>query len=227
MQDDRLTLESRLSSGLADEFFSSLSAGELLFYAAEALALGLPDVAARWSPDPLVKAAAFLRMGQPQEAKEALRDVENARVAVLRARAAWQLQHPEALPLAETARRLARQEGDAEAIIASAALLGELHLTEPRVALRTLAEGLKVAEVIGAEADAYLLAVLAHAQARAGGTDKAQKTARKALARSPDRSPARAVALLALNRPADAREVAAAGKLGGLWLIPFTPALRQ
>ena len=50
---------------------------------------------------------------------------------------------------------------------------------------------------------------------------------RKALARSPDRSPARAVALLALNRPADAREVAAAGKLGGLWLIPFTPALRQ
>ena len=95
------------------------------------------------------------------------------------------------------------------------------------MALRTLAEGLKVAEVIGAEADAYLLAVLAHAQNRAGGTDKAQKTARKALARSPDRSPARAVALLALNRPADAREVAAAGKLGGLWLIPFTPALRQ
>ena len=221
MPDDQFTLETRLSSGSSDGFFSSLNAEELLLRAAEALALGYPDVAARWSPNPLVKAAALLRLGQPQDALDVLPVVQSAREAVLKARAAWQLQQEDALVQAEKARQLARKEGDAGAIIASAALLGEMHLTEPRTALRTLAEGLKVAEVIGAEADAYLLAVLAHAQARSGGTGKAQKTAAKALSRSPERSPARVVALLALKRNEEAKEVATAGKLGDLWFRPF------
>lgn len=216
-----MTLETRLSRGAVDDFFLSLKASERLVQAAEALALGYPDIAARWSADPLVRAAALLRLGQPEGALEVLTDAQGARTAVLRARASWHLQQRTALEQAEKTRQLARQEGDAGAIIASAALLGEMHLTEARTALRTLAEGLKIAEIIGEAADAYLLAVLAHAQARAGGTGKAQKTAEKALHRSPPRSPARVVALLALKRNSEAKQVATAGKLGDLWFRPF------
>ncbi|WP_233554531.1 hypothetical protein [Deinococcus cavernae] len=209
---------------MTDPFFAALNAEERLAQAAQALALGYPDVAARWSADPLVQAAAYLRLGQPLQALAVLPETQEARAAVLEARASWQLQRSDAGPLAENARRLARQAGDAGAIVAGAALLGEMHLPEPRQALRTLAEGLKVAEIISEPADVYLLAVLAHAQARSGGLAKARQTAQKAYSRSPERSPARVVALLALRCPRDADEVAAAGKLGAVWFRPFISA---
>ena len=123
-----------------------------------------------------------------------------------------------ALDLAEQARDQARREGDAPALIAAATLLGELQLAEPFAALRSLAEGLKVAEVVGEEADAHLLAVVAYAQQRVGSAAKAQRTAHKALDRSLPRSPARVWALLALGQAEEARAELGAGKLSEGWL---------
>ena len=61
-------------------------------------------------------------------------------------------------------------------------LLAEEQQAEPYGALRTLAEGLKVAEIAGQSADAHLLAVLAHTQGRLNAR-KGQATAAKALER--------------------------------------------
>nr|WP_246580439.1 hypothetical protein [Deinococcus aestuarii] len=173
-------------------------------------------------------AAAHLRRGDPQAVLHAVEDLpDTARPALLRARAAWQLRAPDAADLAERARRLARAEGDAGALTAAATLLGEVVLqADPRAALRALAEGLRVAELTGTEADAHLLAVLAHAQAAVGSREKAGRTAAKALARSVPRSPARVVALLALGRGEEARAEAEAGELGEVWgpgLLPTGP----
>lgn len=191
--------------------------------AALALALGQPRLAAYWAKDPLTRAAAYLRLGQPAQALAALDgQPETARPALLRARAAWQARQVGAPDLARHARTLARREGDASALVAVSTLLGELlRSDEPRAALRALAEGLKVAELAGEVADAHLLAVLAHVQAVLGSREKAERTAAKALARSLPRSPARVVALLALGREEEARREAAAGELGEVWLVPF------
>jgi hypothetical protein len=192
--------------------------------AAFALHLGQPSLALRWEADALIRAAAQLRLGQSAAALTALEGQPAARPAVLRARAAAQLAQPGATALAALARRLARQEGDAGALVAAAVLIGEgLLRAEPKAALHALAEGLKVAELTDAEADAHLLAVLAHAQAAPGSRDKAGRTAAKALARSLPRSPARVIALLALDREAEAHAEAQAGELGAVWWMPFRP----
>lgn len=146
----------------------------------------------------------------------------SARRAVLLARAAALAGEADALALAHAARTLSRAEGDAGALTAAAALCGELERSEPRRALRSLAEGLKVAELLGTEADPHLLAVLAHVQRAAGGEAKAHKTAHKALSRAEERSPARVLALLALDRPEEARAQAEAGELASAWWAAFT-----
>ncbi|WP_245557732.1 hypothetical protein [Deinococcus apachensis] len=186
--------------------------------AALALHLGQPSLAVRWSEDPLLLAAAQLRLGEAAVALVSLQDQpDTARPALLRARAAWQ-GSGDAATLAWHARTLARSEGDAGALVAAVTLLGELLLpSDPRAALRTLAEGLKVAELTGQEADAHLMAVLAHTQAALGSADKAGRTGAKALGRSLPRSPARVAALLALGRGEEARAEAAAGELAEIW----------
>ncbi|EYB66880.1 hypothetical protein DEIPH_ctg064orf0048 [Deinococcus phoenicis] len=197
--------------------------------AALALHLGRPTLAVRWADDPLTLAAAHLRLGQPAEALATLEgQPDTARPALLRARVTWQARPAQAPDLARRARSLARTEGDAGALVAAATLLGEVLLSpDPRAALRALAEGLKVAELTGQEADAYLLAVLAHAQAALGSREKAGRTAAKALARSLPRSPACVVALLALGREEEAAAQAVAGELGRIWLVPFAPDTEQ
>jgi len=194
--------------------------------AALALHLGQPTLAVRWAGetgDPLTLAAAQLRLGQSAGALITLEGQPDiARPALLRARAAWQLGSAEAPGLARHARTLARQEGDAGALVAAATLTGEVLLSaDSRAALRALAEGLKVAELTGQQADAHLLAVLAHAQAALGSSGKAARTAEKALSRSLPRSPARVLALLALNRAAEARAEAGVGELAGVWWREF------
>ncbi|SMB90806.1 hypothetical protein [Deinococcus hopiensis] len=191
--------------------------------AALALRLGQPRLALRWAAAPLLRAAALLRLGDGPAALNVLeRQPETARQALLRARAAWQTRDTETAKHARHVRSLARAEGDAEALVAAATLLGEVLLgTDARAALRTLAEGLKVAELTGQEADAHLMAVLAHAQGLVGSGQKAARTAEKALWRSLPRSPARVVALLALGRGDEACAEAEAGELGRAWLEPF------
>lgn len=193
--------------------------GECEEAAALALHLGQPSLAVRWSADPLLLAAAQLRLGDAAAALISLGgQPDTARPALLRARAAWQGSGGDAAPLAHRARTLARAEGDAGALVAAVTLLGELLLpADPRAGLRTLAEGLKVAELTGQEADAHLLAILAHTQVALGSAEKAGRTATKALSRSLPRSPARVAALLALGRREEARVEAAAGELAEVW----------
>ena len=194
---------------------------ERLQAAALALRLGRPRLAVRWAEQtaPLLHAAALLRLGERRAVLTALEgQPETARVAVLQARALGTLQ------AAELARTLARREGDSPALIAVATLLGELLLpSDPRAALRALAEGLKVSELLNEGTDPLLLAVLSLVQARIGGEAKAGKTARKALDLSLPRSPARVLALLALGRPEDAQAERTAGEL----VLDFGPFLPQ
>lgn len=187
--------------------------------AALALHHGRPRLALAWGREPLTRAAARLRLGEIEEARRELAPLpDTARPALLRARAASLAGELETEALAVHARLLARQEGDAGALVAAATLLGELYLpTDSRLSLRTLAEGLKVAELTGQEADAHLLAVLAHAQRALGAGPKAARTAEKALARAAPRSPARVLALLALGRSEEAGAEARAGELAPGW----------
>jgi len=194
--------------------------GERAQAAALALYLGRPRLSATWAEqtDSLLHAAALLRLGERQAALTLLGDVrESARVAVLRARALGTLE------AAQHARACARQEGDSPALIAAATLVGELLLPlDARTALRALAEGLKVSELLGQGTDAHLLAVLSLVQARIGSESKARKTAEKALSNSLPRSPGRVLALLALGRMADAEAERAAGDLA----LDFQPFLK-
>ena len=188
--------------------------------AALALQQGHPRLALSWSGSPWVQAPALLRLGEARQAQSVLAQLpDSARRAVLEARASAQVENAQALTLAQAARSQARREGDAAALVAAATLLGELELAgdAPLTALRSLAEGLKVAELTGAEADAHLLAVLAHVQARVGSPAKARQTAARALGRSLPRSPARVLALLALGRGNEARQEAQAGELAAAW----------
>jgi hypothetical protein len=192
--------------------------------AALALHLGRPRLAAAWAAGhgdlgdgPLLHAAALLRLGETAATLDVLKSQpDTARVLVLRARAL------NTLEAAQAARTLARQEGDGPALIAAATLMGELLLAgDARAALRALAEGLKVCEMLMIEADPLLLAVLSVVQARiGGGGGKAMKTAQKALDRSPPRSPARVIALLSLGRVQEAERERDAGELA-LKIEPF------
>lgn len=188
--------------------------------AAAALALreGRPHLAASWATDdPLLRSAALLRLGQARAALDALQGAgTGARPAVLRARAHWQERSAAAPALATEAIQLARQARDGAALTAAVTLQGEQHLSDAYAALRTLAEGLRIAESQGQPADAHLLAVLAHVHLRLGGP-KGARTAAKALARSDARSPARVLALLALHRDEDALAEAQAGHLHAIW----------
>jgi hypothetical protein len=192
------------------------SADERPQAAALALKLGRPRLAAAWAAGhgnvgdgPLLHAAALLRLGESAAALDVLEgQPDTARVLVLRARALGTLE------AAQQARAVARQEGDSPALIAAATLVGELLLPgDARAALRALAEGLKVCEMLLIEADALLLAVLSVVQAKIGGGGKAMKTAQKALDRSLPRSPARVISLLALGRVQEAERERDAGEL--------------
>ncbi|WP_189003890.1 hypothetical protein [Deinococcus malanensis] len=186
-----------------------------------ALQLGQPRLAAAWTDQPLLQVAALLRLGEPAAALEVLREQgQSARPAALRARAVWQLQQQDARSLAEEARRRAQAEGDAAALVAVATLRGEQCLEDPFAALRALAEGLKIAELTGDPADAHLLAVLGHAQLRMG-SGKGRRTAEKALERSLPASPARVLALLALDQPEEAMAQASSGELAAVWWRGF------
>lgn len=204
-------------------------AGEEAQAAALALRLGVPDLALRWAlagGDNALAAAAALRLGQLQVAHSLINTLpDDARRAVLLARA-QALSGSRSPILAEQARGQARREGDAPALVAAVTLLGELQLHQvsaapsapkPYVALRTLAEGLKVAELTGKEADAHVLAVLAYAQKQIGSAAKAERTAQKALERAPLRSPAQIWALLTLERYAEAEAERQAGQLDVAW----------
>ena len=192
--------------------------------AARALALGRPHLTLEWTGEPLLLAAAHLRLGCPDAALSTLSGLpDTARPALLRARAALQGSTPDALAQATHARTLARADGDGGALVAAATLLAEHHLRAGahHEALRTLAEGLKVAEMTGQPADPHLLAILAHAQ-KPLNSRKAAATAAKALDRSDPGSPARVLALLALDRPEDAHAQAQRGSLAAAWWEPFT-----
>ena len=203
---------------------AGLTAAQTEEAAALALHWGAPRAALAWSCEPLRRAAAQLRLGDPTAARaELVAEVDGARVALLRARAAALDGQPGAGQQAKAARTLARQEGDSAALIAAVTLLAEGQQADPYAALRTLAEGLKVAEIAGQSADPHLLAVLAHTQARLNGR-KGQATAAKALERSAPRSPARVLALLALDRPEEAVAEAHAGTLHpGWWAFSAAP----
>nr|WP_254605774.1 hypothetical protein [Deinococcus sp. JMULE3] len=196
---------------------AGLTAAQTEEAAALALHWGAPRAALAWSRDPLRRAAAHLRLGDPTAARaELAAEADGARVALLRARAAALDRAADAPALADHARTQARRAGDSAALIAAVSLLAEGQQADPYAALRTLAEGLKVAEITGQSADPHLLAVLAHTQARLNPR-KAQSTAAKALDRSAPRSPARVLALLALARPDDAHAEAQAGDLHPRW----------
>lgn len=214
---------------------AALPPSERAHAAAHALRLGRPHLTLDWSGDPLLRAAAHLRLGDTGAARQELRaQPDAARPAVLNARAARLDGSPDAAALAAHAARLARAEGDGNALIAAAILNAEQDLfraspERPGVAadraahfaaLRSLAEGLKVAELTGQPADPHLLAVLAHAQ-RPLNARKAAATAAKALDRGEPGSPARVLALLALDRPADAHAQARRGSLAAAWWEPL------
>ncbi|PTA68253.1 hypothetical protein C8263_08800 [Deinococcus arcticus] len=197
-----------------------------------ALSLGRPRVALAWAADPLVRAAAALRLGEACGALNDLRPLPGGpRVQVLRARAEHQLGQPTAPETAREARALARAAGDSAALVAAVILLAEQEYAQvpsPHAPLRTLAEGLKVAELSAQPADSHLLAVLACVQARLNPR-KAQATAQKALDRSAPRSPARVLALQVLGQSTQAQAEAAQGELAPVWwqALQRSPALAQ
>jgi len=135
-------------------------------------------------------AAALTRSGHGQDALEVLGDLQGGWPSLRRANALWHLGDSS---LAESEVELAltagRVENDAKLAVAAIWQKGELALEreDGKGAVFILAEGLKIAELIGQEADPYLLAVLSEAQAFWGNREKAGKTAQKALERSSER----------------------------------------
>lgn len=221
-----LTAALTLGDSEARAALAALPPGDRAHAGAHALRLGRPQLTLDWSTDPLLRAAAYLRLGSTGAARQELRgQPDTARPAVLHARAARLDRAPDAAALAAHAARLARTEGDGNALIAAAILNAEQDLSGADraahfAALRSLAEGLKVAELTGQPADPHLLAVLAHAQ-RPLNARKAAATAAKALDRGEPGSPARVLALLALDRPDEARAQAQRGSLAAAWWEPF------
>ncbi|OOV13602.1 hypothetical protein BXU09_01650 [Deinococcus sp. LM3] len=221
-----LTAALTLGDSEARAALAILPPGDRTHAGAHALRLGRPHLTLDWSAEPLLRAAAYLRLGSTGAARQELRgQPDTARPAVLHARAARLDRAPDAAALAAHAARLARAEGDGNALIAAAILNAEQDLSGADraahfAALRSLAEGLKVAELTGQPADPHLLAVLAHAQ-RPLNARKAAATAAKALDRGEPGSPARVLALLALDRPDEAHAQAQRGSLAAAWWEPF------
>ncbi|GGO31148.1 hypothetical protein [Deinococcus humi] len=215
-------LRAALERGEPAHFFGELTLEDSTEAARLAQRLGRPRLAVLWAKsEPLTQAAALLRLGEPERALVVLQPLpDTARPSALRARARWQLADSQAEATTQHALTLARQEGDVGAVIAAATLRGEQLLPQPHAALRALAEGLKVTEATGVPSDAHLLAVLAHAQLRLGGA-KGLRMAEKALDHSSPRSPARVLALLALERTAEAMREAADGELATVWWREF------
>lgn len=176
----------------------------------------------------LLAAAAALRLGETGSALALLESApHSARRAVLLARAAWLAadgpdEAVKASHEAQQARAQARAEGDAPALVTAVTLCGELELlvaSERYAPLRTLAEGLKVAEIVGESADAHLLAVLAAAQRFS--PRKAAQSAQKALERASVGSPAQVGALLLLGQLDEAHAQQQAAELDERWLRVF------
>lgn len=194
-----------------------------------ALQAGLPKSAAAWAAAAgaeKLEAAAWLRLGDAGRAL-ALLDGSGPRLDVLRSRAQLlQGERAAAYELAGAAHESAFDAGDAPALIAAIALLGELELrgalesgsrTGLYAALNVLAEGLNIAEQIGDYADPHILALLALAQVRLADGLKAKGTAAKAHARALAFSPAGVLALITLGRPEEACGEAEAGELAPGW----------
>ncbi len=135
-------------------------------------------------------AAALTRSGHGQDALEVLEGLEGGWPSLRRANALWHLgESGSAEAEVEIALTAGRQEGDAKLTVAAIWQKGELALEreDGKGAVFILAEGLKIAELIGQEADPYLLAVLSEAQTFWGNRNKALQTAQKALGRSSER----------------------------------------
>lgn len=135
-------------------------------------------------------AAALTRSGHGQEALVVLEGLEGGWPSLRRANALWHLgESGSAVEEVELALEAGRREKDAQLTVSSIWQKGELALEreDGKGALLILAEGLKIAELIGQQADPYLLAVLSEAQAFWGHREKAFKTAQKALERSSER----------------------------------------
>lgn len=135
-------------------------------------------------------AAALTRSGHGQAALEVLGDLEGGWPSLRRANAHWHLgDSTQAEAEVELALTAGRVDGDAKLAVAAIWQKGELALEreDGKGAVFILAEGLKIAELIGGEADPYLLAVLSEAQTFWSNRRKAFKTAQKALERSSER----------------------------------------
>lgn len=195
-----------------------------------ALQAGLPALAAKWAQragQRQLEAAAQLRLGHTEAALTLLRDEDDHRSEVMRARAA--LLDGDAVQAQERAAQAhagAFEAGDAPSLLAAIALLGELELrgalesgsrTGLHAALNVLAEGLKIAEIINEPADPHVLALVALTQHHINSGPKAQATAAKALDRSLAFSPAQVLALTVLGRRKEAQGQAEAGALAGGW----------
>lgn len=199
-----------------------------LSYAAALLSRGEARAAlelARTLPDStLTAAAAALRLGEVTLARELLVcALPSARRSLLLTRATWLQDPAAALHSARQVRQQARREGDAPALIAAVTLLAETQLLldpDPFLPLRTLAEGLKVSEMMGQPADAHLLSALATAQRRA--PRKADRLAEHALERAGAGSPARIGALLTLGQREAADQERERAELDARWLRAFT-----
>lgn len=148
-------------------------------------------------------AASLTRSGQGARALEVLGDTPGGWFSLRRANALWHIgdsSHAEAevdLALAE-----GRENQDASLTVPAIWQKGELCLEreDGKLALYVLAEGLKISEMLGKEADPYLLAVLSEAHAYWGSTRKAYQTALKALERSHQRHLSFVRTHLALHR---------------------------
>lgn len=205
-----------------------------------ALQAGLPDLAVQLAEaagqeaqdvTEQVRLAAWLRLGEAERVQRALAAAADYRDVLMLARAhALLRQFAPAAEYAAQARADAFDAGDAPALLAAIALLGELELrtslqagsrSGAMSALNILAEGLKIGEQIGAPADPHVLALVALSQRHVMGFDtpshKSQATAKKALGRSLAYSPASVLALLTLSRTAQAHAEAEAGALAAGW----------
>lgn len=216
---------------------SQLTPEQLAPAAVLALQAGLPQLSAEWATaasstgrgqgeSQQIAAAAWLRAGDTEKALTLLSG-EHPRITVMQARARLlDGDLTAASELAAQAHAGAFDAGDAPALLAAIALLGELELrgalrsggrTGLHAALRVLAEGLKVSEIVNEPADPHILALVALTQKHIQDGTKAQATAAGALDRSLAFSPSSVLALTVLGRHEEAAGQAEAGALADGW----------
>lgn len=206
-----------------------------------ALQAGLPALGAEWAEQTTtseswqIAAAAWLRLGDTSRALALLNEhashedgaEDTPRITAMRARAKLlEGDLSAASELAAQAHAGAFDAGDAPALLAAIAMLGEAELrgaldsgsrTGLHAALNILAEGLSIAETIHAPADPHILALVSLTQQRIKGGLKAKATAQNALDRSLAFSPSSVLALTVLGRHEEARGQAEAGALADGW----------